>query len=76
MPGDVGGRGRRARRRAAAPRPPLGPWVAWVVFTLLMSAGVLLLVGVPGSTVAWLLLGGVVVGAVLLVAVTLSPPAP
>lgn len=76
MQGETGGRGRRARRRAVQQRSGLGPLVAWVVFTLVMSAVVLLLVGVQPTTVAWLVAAGTVVGAVLVGAFLVSPPPP
>lgn len=70
-----GGRGRRAKRGVASPKGTLGPLLGWVAFTLVMTGGVLVAVGVSLLTVAWLLAAGFVVGLVLLAAAKLSPPA-
>lgn len=76
MPGEGDAHGRRARRRAAAPRSPVGPVVGWVVFTLVMTGVVLLVLGLAVATVAWLLLAGAVVGGALVAASRFSPPPP
>jgi len=49
--------------------------LAWLVFTLVVTALVLAVAGVPLRTVAGLVAAGAAVGGVLLVAVRLSPPA-
>lgn len=70
-----GEHGRRAQRRQAPPRAPVGPVLGWVVFTLVVAVAVLLLAGLALLTVLGLLAAGAVVGGVLLAAVRFSPPA-
>lgn len=75
------GQGRRARRaaeRAATGRSRrrVGPMTGWALFTLLMTAGVLLWLGVDVTTVVWVLLAGLLVAGALLLSARLSPLAP
>jgi hypothetical protein len=76
VPGEGDGRGRRARRRATTGRPSVAPMLGWVVFTLAVSTLLLLLFGVGTPTLVWLVLAGVVVGAVLLAAAVVMPAPP
>jgi hypothetical protein len=72
--GERDGHGRRARRRVERQRAPVAPMAGWVVLALVVTAAILLVGGVEGRTVAWLLLAGAVVGGVLVVAAVVSPP--
>ncbi len=81
-----GGHGRRARRDGPrttrslplplsrpAGRRAVGPVTGWVAFTLLVTAAVLLVLGVDAPTVLALLAAGAVLGLVLLLAARLAP---
>ena len=72
--GEHGEHGRRAQREQPPARTPVGPVLGWVVFALLVGAGVLLMTGIAVRTVLALLAAGALVGGVLVAAVRFSPP--